>query len=82
MLARAATIPELPALGSGVRPQGKPRPPHDACARMPRANCPQVGDWGREGSANQRLAAELMAGVARCMPPKFVISTGDNIYPR
>jgi hypothetical protein len=41
-----------------------------------------VGDWGREGNANQRRAADLMARVAACMPPKFVISTGDNFYPR
>ncbi|KAG2438465.1 hypothetical protein HXX76_005018 [Chlamydomonas incerta] len=40
-----------------------------------------VGDWGRDGNENQRRTARLMADVAACMPPAFVISTGDNFYP-
>ena len=40
-----------------------------------------VGDWGRAGNDNQRRTARLMADVAGCMPPAFVVSTGDNFYP-
>jgi hypothetical protein len=40
----------------------------------------QIGDWGRMGNGNQRRAAQMMADVASCMPPAFVISTGDNFY--
>jgi hypothetical protein len=40
----------------------------------------QVGDWGRMGNGNQRRTAQMMADVANCMPPAFVISTGDNFY--
>ncbi|KAG2492671.1 hypothetical protein HYH03_009086 [Edaphochlamys debaryana] len=40
-----------------------------------------VGDWGRQGSDTQMKTARLMADVSGCMPPKFVISTGDNFYP-
>ncbi|KAG2430693.1 hypothetical protein HYH02_013690 [Chlamydomonas schloesseri] len=40
-----------------------------------------VGDWGRAGNDNQRRTARLMADVASCMPPAFIISTGDNFYP-
>ncbi|GFR43119.1 hypothetical protein Agub_g4123 [Astrephomene gubernaculifera] len=40
-----------------------------------------VGDWGRSGNANQRRVARLMGDVAECLPPEFIISTGDNFYP-
>ncbi|GLC46342.1 hypothetical protein PLESTB_001764800 [Pleodorina starrii] len=40
-----------------------------------------IGDWGRGGNANQQATARLMADVSQCMPPKFIISTGDNFYP-
>ena len=41
----------------------------------------QVGDWGRQGNANQLRAAQLMARVAaECMHPNFIISSGDNFY--
>lgn len=39
-----------------------------------------VGDWGREGNQNQKAAADLMAAVANCHSPEFIISTGDNFY--
>lgn len=39
-----------------------------------------IGDWGRQGSWDQRQVARMMADVAQCMPPSFVISTGDNFY--
>lgn len=40
-----------------------------------------VGDWGR-ASDQQRLVAAAMAGVASQADARFVISTGDNFYPR
>nr|ADI46826.1 PAP1f [Volvox carteri f. nagariensis] len=40
-----------------------------------------IGDWGRSGNDNQQKAARLMSDVSQCMPPKFIISTGDNFYP-
>eukprot|EP00877_Chromochloris_zofingiensis_P005478 jgi/Chrzof1/14931/Cz09g21070.t1 len=41
-----------------------------------------IGDWGREGIADQKTAAQMMADVAGCMAPAFIISTGDNFYKR
>lgn len=40
-----------------------------------------VGDWGQDNSA-QRDVARGMAGVASADASSFVISTGDNFYPR
>jgi hypothetical protein len=42
-----------------------------------------VGDWGREGTANQSAVAELMSRVALefGQPPVAILSTGDNFYP-
>lgn len=40
-----------------------------------------VGDWGR-GTDDQRRVATAMAKVARDLNSRFVISTGDNFYPR
>ena len=48
---------------------------------MPPPPPPQVGDWGRMGSASQTSAARLMERVAGCMKPQFIVSTGDNFYP-
>jgi hypothetical protein len=42
----------------------------------------QIGDWGRLGNGDQRTAAKMMADVAGCMPPAFILSTGDNFYDR
>lgn len=42
----------------------------------------QIGDWGRQGVWEQRQVAKMMAQVADCMPPAFIISTGDNFYSR
>lgn len=41
-----------------------------------------IGDWGRQGNGNQRLVARMMADVAGCMAPDFIVSTGDNFYDR
>lgn len=37
-----------------------------------------IGDWGRGGTADQRRVASLM----RAHDVSFVVSTGDNFYPR
>lgn len=39
-----------------------------------------IGDWGRRGNDGQRRAAKMMADVAGCMRPQFILSTGDNFY--
>jgi len=39
-----------------------------------------IGDWGRANEP-QRVAAQMMAQLAGCMKPEFIISTGDNFYP-
>lgn len=41
-----------------------------------------IGDWGRAGISPQKKVAKMMATVADCMPPAFIISTGDNFYSR
>jgi tartrate-resistant acid phosphatase type 5 len=39
-----------------------------------------VGDWGRNGSPNQRLVADRMGKLAERTASRFTISTGDNFY--
>ncbi|GBF89772.1 hypothetical protein Rsub_02942 [Raphidocelis subcapitata] len=39
-----------------------------------------IGDWGRQGNGNQLRAARMMADVAACAKPNFIISSGDNFY--
>jgi tartrate-resistant acid phosphatase type 5 len=38
-----------------------------------------IGDWGRKTSGQPKVAA-AMATAARQLHPRFVVSTGDNIY--
>ena len=40
-----------------------------------------LGDWGRQGTWNQSQVALLMGRKAAHLHPRFVISTGDNMYP-
>jgi acid phosphatase len=40
-----------------------------------------LGDWG-SGSAEQRYVADALGRVAASHAARFVISTGDNFYPR
>jgi acid phosphatase len=40
-----------------------------------------LGDWGQR-SEGQRRVARAMKQIASMYPPRFVISTGDNFYPR
>lgn len=60
--------------GKGVRKCG--------CVVLRCAVNMQIGDWGRQGSSQQKKVAKMMANVADCMPPAFIISTGDNFYSR
>ena len=39
-----------------------------------------IGDWGRDGRADQRRTALAMELVAREKRTEFVVSTGDNFY--
>lgn len=39
-----------------------------------------IGDWGRKGEYHQKGVARAMNECAAKVPPKFIISTGDNFY--
>lgn len=41
-----------------------------------------VGDWGRNGEYHQREVAQQMGKWAETHPNKFIISVGDNFYPK
>jgi tartrate-resistant acid phosphatase type 5 len=41
-----------------------------------------MGDWGRNGSDHQKPVAEQMGKAASEMGTDFIISTGDNFYPK
>ncbi|TDO20196.1 metallophosphoesterase [Pedobacter duraquae] len=41
-----------------------------------------VGDWGRNGEYDQTKVAQQMGLWAAQRPNNFIISTGDNIYPK
>ena len=41
-----------------------------------------VGDWGRNGEYDQNEVAKQMGDWAKNNPNNFVISVGDNFYPR
>lgn len=41
-----------------------------------------MGDWGRVGEDHQIPVANQMAKVAEAIDRDFIISTGDNFYPR
>lgn len=51
-----------------------------ASARSASASFLVVGDWGREGTSNQREVAAAMGGRAEEMATRFVVTTGDNFY--
>ena len=40
--------------------------------------CLQIGDWGRQGSPNQTLVAELMGRKAAELRPQFIVSSGGT----
>jgi tartrate-resistant acid phosphatase type 5 len=40
-----------------------------------------IGDWGT-GTDDQHRVARQMAAASRAIGARFVVSTGDNIYPR
>lgn len=41
-----------------------------------------MGDWGRNGEDHQQLVADQMGKTAKEMSVDFIISTGDNFYPK
>jgi tartrate-resistant acid phosphatase type 5 len=41
-----------------------------------------IGDWGRNGEYNQVEVAKQMGDWGKANPNNFIISVGDNIYPR
>ena len=51
-----------------------------AVAKPPRASFLVVGDWGREGTSNQREVAVAMGRRAEETAARFVVTTGDNFY--
>lgn len=51
-----------------------------AMAKPPRASFLVVGDWGREGTSNQREVAVAMGCRAEETAARFIVTTGDNFY--
>ena len=51
-----------------------------AVAKPARASFLVVGDWGREGTSNQREVAVAMGGRAEETASRFIVTTGDNFY--
>ncbi len=41
-----------------------------------------MGDWGRNGEDHQTLVAKQMGKTADALKPSFIVSTGDNFYPK
>lgn len=41
-----------------------------------------IGDWGRNGEYNQLEVAKQMGDWGKANPNNFIISVGDNIYPK
>ncbi|EHQ25873.1 purple acid phosphatase family protein [Mucilaginibacter paludis] len=41
-----------------------------------------IGDWGRNGEYHQNEVAKQMGAWAATHPNKFIISVGDNFYPK
>lgn len=77
------SCPAIPAQCMGR--QSKHLRAHSAAAPCtpappPAPPCSQIGDWGRQGNSHQLQTAHMMADVAGCMQPAFIISTGDNFY--
>jgi predicted phosphodiesterase len=41
-----------------------------------------MGDWGRHGETKQKQVAESMSRAAVGLEAQFIVSTGDNFYPK
>jgi tartrate-resistant acid phosphatase type 5 len=41
-----------------------------------------MGDWGRNGEDHQTAVAKQMGKTADAAKPNFIVSTGDNFYPK
>ena len=59
----------------GAPPPTQPPPP-----ASPLLSFLVVGDWGRQGAYNGTRVAAAMGAVATKLRPRFVLSTGDNVY--
>lgn len=51
-----------------------------AQAKAPALDFVVIGDWGRDGAAQQRAVAQQMGQSAAAIGSRFVISVGDNFY--
>ena len=52
-----------------------------ALAEPPGFNFLVLGDWGHKHSEEQRRVARAMKHTSSTIPPRFVLSVGDNFYP-
>ena len=81
--------PSPPSCTSATQPAPTPISSSANTAATPKASVMVIGDWGREGSRNQKDCAAAMAATATKIQSetstpaavKAVISTGDNFYP-
>jgi hypothetical protein len=65
---------------SGDKSPGAPPPTQPLTPASPLLSFLVVGDWGRQGAYNGTRVAAAMGAVATRLRPRFVLSTGDNIY--
>lgn len=69
------------AAGAQVNSPGKTNAGDSVYTLKNALNFIVVGDWGRNGEDHQKDVAFQMGKVAAKTNTKFVVSTGDNIYP-
>lgn len=67
------------ALAAALVPARWSRPPP---GRQDALRFAAIGDWGTGGARDQRRTARALTRSTRAFPLDFVISTGDNFYPR
>ncbi|WP_072392674.1 tartrate-resistant acid phosphatase type 5 family protein [Hyphomicrobium sp. CS1GBMeth3] len=73
---RALLAKGLAAASAAVLPSGSAVPDEASFSFL------VVGDWGHAHSEGQRKVARAMGMAARRDQARFVVSTGDNFYPR
>lgn len=73
-----AGLPALKARTYATPPAEAPGP--SEVSGTPRLSFVAVGDWGRNGNAPQRAAAQMLGEYARDVCSPFVVSVGDNFY--
>ena len=62
---------------SEVLPVGTKVEPHTGAI-----NFLVIGDWGRNGEDYQTIVAKQMGKTADAIKPNFIVSAGDNFYPK